>query len=43
MKLMKCPAALLMECSSGALTLQGSYEPIDTPLVYLMVLYLMVC
>ncbi|WJX63667.1 separase [Trifolium repens] len=35
-QLEKCSVAFLMGCSSGSLTLQGSYAPIGTPLSYLM-------
>lgn len=35
-KLDKCAATLLMGCSSGSLTLQGSYAPQGIPLSYLL-------
>ncbi|KAL1336318.1 hypothetical protein HN51_030706 [Arachis hypogaea] len=35
-KLEKCAATLLMGCSSGSLTLQGSYVPQGVPLSYLL-------
>ena len=35
-KLERCAATLLMGCSSGSLTLQGSYAPQGVPLSYLL-------